>query len=297
MRFKTVLFVLTALTLNVNAQLNTDSLSISEHLLLLEPEPFYQLPLSDLEIQSKTLRIVNLQSSAVLPKGSFEVAIQHRFGALEGGIDKLWGIDNLNSMRVGFDYGITNHFTAGIGRSSLKKTFNGFVKYKLIGSQISKFNLTYLADMAIDGRSESDWGLTPFYATHRFMYTHSLLMSCKVSEKLFVGLNPTLVHFNYVQETVMSNDIPVIAGYVRVGATKHLNFTFEASQIVGLGLTVPQKENPSVGIGVEYFTPNHAFQISLSNTRSFNEPYFMVEDSPSNAINQFCLGFNIVRRW
>jgi len=100
MRFKTVLFVLTVFTLNVNSQLNTDSLSNSEHLLLLEPEPFYQLPLSDLEIQSKTLRIVNLQSSAVLPKGSFEVAIQHRFGALEGGIDKLWGIDNLNSMLV-----------------------------------------------------------------------------------------------------------------------------------------------------------------------------------------------------
>lgn len=297
MRINIILFILLGLVTRVYAQVNTDSSSNSEHLLLLEPEPFYQLPLSDLEIQSKTLRIVNLQSSAVLPKGSFEVAIQHRFGALEGGIDKLWGIDNLNSMRLGFDYGITNDFTAGIGRSSLKKTFNGYVKYKLIGSQLSKFNLTYLADMSIDGRAESDWGLTPFFATHRFIYTHSLLMSCKVSEKLFVGLNPTLVHFNYIQETAMSNDIPVIAGYVRVGATKHLNFTLEASQIVGLGLPVPQKENPSVGIGVEYFTPNHAFQISLSNTRSFNEPYFMVEDSPSNAINQFCLGFNIVRRW
>lgn len=297
MKFKTLLFMLTAFTLNVNAQVNNDSASNDVQLLLLEPEPFYYLPLEDLQIQSKTMRIVNLQSSAVLPKGSFEVAIQHRFGALEGGIDKLWGIDNLNSMRLGFDYGITNDFTAGIGRSSLKKTFNGYVKYKLIGSQLSKFNLTYLADMAIDGRSESDWGLTPFYATHRFIYTHSLLMSCKVSEKLFIGLNPTLVHFNYVQETAMSNDIPVIAGYVRVGATKHLNFTLEASQIVGFGLTVPQKENPSFGIGVEYFTPKHAFQISLSNTRSFNEPYFMVEDSPSNAINQFCLGFNIVRRW
>ena len=297
MRIKIIFLMILGWVTRVDAQVNTDSSANSEHLLLLEPEPFYQLPLSDLEIQSKTLRIVNLHSTTVLPKGSFELAIQHRFGALEGGIDKLWGIDNLNSMRVGFDYGITNDFTAGIGRSSLKKTFNGYVKYKLIGSQISKFNLTYLADMAIDGRAESDWGLNPLFTTHRLIYTHSLLLSYKVSDKLFVGLNPTLVHFNYVQETVMSNDIPVIAGYIRVGATKHLNFTLEASQIVGLGLTVPQKENPSVGIGVEYFTPNHAFQISLSNTRSFNEPYFMVEDSPSNAINQFCLGFNIVRRW
>ncbi len=296
MRFKLCIVVLFGWTFSLNAQISSES-SQKETILLLEAEPNFQLPLEELPIQSKSLRIVNLHAPTVLSKGSFEIAIQHRFGAIEGGIDKLWGIDNMNSMRLGFDYGLTNRLTAGIGRSSLKKTFNGFVKYNFIGKQNSRFNLTYLADMAVDGRAESDWGMNPFYQTHRFYYTHSLLMSFKVIDKFVIGFNPTIVHFNFVQSSEMSNDIPVFAGYARFGVNKHLNFTVETSQIVSFGLNVPQKENPSVGIGVEYFTPKHAFQISLSNSRSLNEPYFMVEDSPSNSMSQFCLGFNIVRRW
>jgi hypothetical protein len=254
-------------------------------------------PVEDLNIKSKSLRIINGHSSAVLPKGSFEISIVHRFGQVSTGIDNLWGIDNLNSNRIGFDYGATKKLTVGAGRSSYYKTFNGYLKYSLVGDYSSPFSLAYVADMIVDGRSTTDWNLNPFYFTHRINYTHQLIASYTFHPKLIVGITPTIVHMNMVDGLNMRNDIPVMGGYVRMAVNKHMSFTLEANKITSFGLNLPIKANPTVGLGFEYFTPKHAFQISLSNSRMLNEPYFMVTDQVPNTFSQFCLGFNIVRRW
>jgi len=254
-------------------------------------------PVLDLNIKAKSLRIINGHSSAVLPKGSFEITIAHRFGQVSTGIDNLWGVDNMNSNRIGFDYGATKKITFGAGRSSYYKTFNGYLKYALIGNYASKFNLSYLIDVAVDGRSTSDWNLNPFYFTHRFNYTHQLIASYTFHPNLVVGFTPTLVHMNLVDGLNMGNDIPVMGGYVRLALNKHASFTLEANKITSFGMDLPIKSYPTVGLGFELFTPKHAFQISLSNSRMLNEPYFMVTDQVPNRFSQFCLGFNIVRRW
>jgi len=260
-------------------------------------DPGEYAPVLDLNIKSKSLRIINGHSSAVLPNGSFEISIAHRFGQVSTGIDNLWGVDNMNSNRIGFDYGITKKITFGAGRSSYYKTFNGYVKYALVGNYASNFNLTYLVDMAIDGRSTSDWNLNPFYFTHRINYTHQLIASYAFHPNLVVGFTPTLVHMNLVDGLNMGNDIPVMGGYIRLALNKHASFTLEANKITSFGMDLPIKDNPTVGLGFELFTPKHAFQISLSNSRMLNEPYFMVTDQVPNTFGQFCLGFNIVRRW
>ena len=90
-------------------------------------------PLTKTHIQSKSLRLITGQTTSTLPKGTFELAIQHRFGALSSGSENLFGLDNYNSVRIGFDYGISKRFTAGFGRSSLRKTWNAYGKWRFIG--------------------------------------------------------------------------------------------------------------------------------------------------------------------
>ncbi len=280
-----------------NAKCEFDGKNDSAKLLLLTETDINYLPLTDLPIHIKSNRIINFQSSAVLPKGSLEVSIQHRFGALNTGIDNLWGIDNLSSMRLGIDYGITNNLTAGIGRSSLNKTYNVYGKYRLIGNSISPFTLTYLADMMVDGREENTWGLKPFFFSHRINYVHTLLASFKVKDFLFIGISPTLVHKNLVELSTDDNDIYVVSAYVRAKVIPKVYLTLEGSKIIETSVNVPQNVKPSFGLGVEYYTPKHVFQLSFSNTRSLNEAYIMAVDQPVMDFSQFCLGFNIVRRW
>jgi hypothetical protein len=275
------------------ADVNLDSTEIPMNQSL----PVSELPLEDMNIQARSLRLITGHTGATLPKGSYELAIQHRFGEIGSGAENLYGIDNLNSMRIGFDYGLFDRLTLGVGRSSLRKTGNAYVKWRFLGKEQSPFTVTYLADAAMDGRKTENWGLSPFFATHRLNYTHQVIFSYCYKNNFQVALAPTIVHFNLVDKEIYSNDVPAIGLQARKLITNHITLTLEANQVIDGIVTVKAKTNPTIGFGFEYFTSRHVFQVNLTNARTLNEPYFMVSDNVSTEMNSFCLGFNLIRRW
>lgn len=254
-------------------------------------------PLTKTHIQSKSLRLITGHTTSTLPKGTFELAIQHRFGALSSGAENLFGLDNFNSIRVGFDYGISDQITAGFGRSSLQKTWNACSKWRFIGKPDSKFNASYIADVAIDGRHSSKWGLDPFFWSHRLAYTHQLALSYAPTNTTLIGLTPSLVHLNLVEKSNYSNDIPVLGFFARQQVSKKLALTIEGSTLLNGIVPTQSKQNPTLGLGFEYYTPQHVFQVNITNSRSMNERYFLIQSPNSVEIKDFCLGFNLIRRW
>src|SRR6201985_1039296 len=79
----------------------------------------------------KATHVVNMQTVESTAKGALNFVIQHRFGQLNSGSYNFFGLDNA-TLRLGLDYGITDDLTVGVGRSSYLKTFDGYVKYKLL---------------------------------------------------------------------------------------------------------------------------------------------------------------------
>src|SRR5689334_180928 len=77
----------------------------------------------------KAKHIVNMQTIEAPAAGALEFIIQHRFGQLNSGAYNFFGLDNA-TLRLGLDYGITDRFDLGIGRSSYQKTYDGYLKYK-----------------------------------------------------------------------------------------------------------------------------------------------------------------------
>ena len=78
----------------------------------------------------KSTRVINGQSMELLGKGVLDVRILHRFGLISNGAEQFFGLDEA-SMRMGFDYGITNNLMVGVGRSTLNKELDAF--YALYG--------------------------------------------------------------------------------------------------------------------------------------------------------------------
>ncbi len=74
--------------------------------------------------------VVNGHSVETLLEGEMEMIIGHRFGRLNGGAYELFGLDQAN-IRIGLDYGIKKYLNIGIGRSSLGKEFDGFIKLRI----------------------------------------------------------------------------------------------------------------------------------------------------------------------
>ena len=79
----------------------------------------------------KSTRIVNGHSIETIGKHNLDFRISHRFGYLNSGGYNLFGLDNA-TLRLGLDYGVTNRLMVGIGRSSVDKEYDAFVKYKLL---------------------------------------------------------------------------------------------------------------------------------------------------------------------
>ena len=85
----------------------------------------------------KSTRIINSHSVEMIGKHNLDYRISHRFGYINGGIYELFGLDNA-SMRNGLEYGVTNRLNVGLGRSSIDKEFDGYVKYKILRQSIWK---------------------------------------------------------------------------------------------------------------------------------------------------------------
>jgi hypothetical protein len=91
-------------------------------------------------------RFINLHSANVPAKNELQMLIQHRFGDISGGFYDFFGLDYA-SMRLGFEYGITNDLNVGIGRSNYMKTFDSFIKYRIL-KQSASMPLTLTATVA-----------------------------------------------------------------------------------------------------------------------------------------------------
>ncbi|PHX92288.1 MAG: hypothetical protein CK532_04140 [Flavobacteriales bacterium] len=90
-------------------------------------------------LDRKSLRIINMHGAAVLPKGKWEIFIQHRFGTFQTGPYNWYGFDQ-SYMRLGFDYGLSDATSMGISRSSMQKTADVYFKYQFIGKTIKRVN-------------------------------------------------------------------------------------------------------------------------------------------------------------
>src|SRR6478609_9509493 len=77
----------------------------------------------------KSSRVINGHSIEMIPKGNMDFRILHRFGLVNTGANNLWGLDQA-TMRFGFDYGLFRDLTVGVGRSTLNKELDGFIKYR-----------------------------------------------------------------------------------------------------------------------------------------------------------------------
>lgn len=240
-------------------------------------------------------RIVNGHSVETNQEGVMKFIISHRFGTVDGGAYEFFGLDAA-TMRVGFDYGITNNITVGIGRSSFEKTFDGFAKWKMFqqssGEKNMPFTITYFTAMAIKGQKWDNPDRENLFAS-RLFYTHQLLIAKKFSNSFSLQLMPTLVHRNLVASPDISNDVFAFGVAPRAKISK--NFTLTAEYYYVLPNQLDEQYRNSLALGFNIDTKRHVFQIQLGNSQGMTEKFFVAETLGDWLSAEVHLGFNITR--
>ena len=240
----------------------------------------------------KGKKIVNGQSVELTSKGVLQFQIQHRFGTLNSGFYNLFGLDN-SQIRLGFDYGIKDWMSVGVGRSSALKTIDASTKIRLKRqSNIDKnFPFTIATNSAvfikqyrwIEMEEES------FVFSNQLSYIHQLLVARKISRDLSVQISPTFVHYNLVNDAEKNDRISLGFG-ARQKLTNRISVNAEYF------IQIKEKMNNDVlSFGFDIETGGHVFQLHLSNSPAMIEPAFIHETTGDWGQGDIYFGFNISR--
>jgi hypothetical protein len=243
----------------------------------------------------KTTRLINGHTVENVGKGVLDVKISHRFGTLNKGAYELFGLDNA-TMRLGVDYGITRDLMVGIGRSTFQKTFDGFVKMKLLRQSTGKKNMpvtvSYVATVALNSTRWADPARRNYFSS-RLSYTHQLLIGRKFSEGTSLQIMPTLIHRNLATYADERNTLYAIGIGGRQKLTKRISLNIEYYYQLP-DFKVAGTTNPlSVGFDIE--TGGHVFQLHFTNTTGMTERNFITGTTGKWEKGDVLFVFNISR--
>lgn len=240
----------------------------------------------------KGTHIINGHSSKTKSTGELDFLIYHRFGPVSSGIQEFFGLDQAN-MKLGFEYGITDFFNIGIGRSTYEKTYDGFVKWKFLrqksGLENSPVTMVWLSTIAIP-TVEIVKDLTTF---ERMGFAHQLMVSRKIGPKLTLQVMPGVVHLNTVPEINDDNDIIYVGGAYRYKLNQSFALTGEYYYRINPISSVETFD--VVGFGVDIETGGHVFQLHVTNSRPTYEKGFITDTTDNFWDGDIRFGFNISR--
>lgn len=241
------------------------------------------------------LRIVNGHSTYTIPKGKLDFYIQHRFGYMDQGTKNFFGLDESN-IRLGFEYGLFQSVTVGVSRSNMGKMFSGYAKWNLVKQgKENPVSATVFSDMDISGEHK-DPALVPFYPSHRYRYTHQLIVSRVFGKQRFmIQAAPTIVHRNLVDSFQEPNDLALLAMAFRYRINRTVSLTGEYSYLINHNMRT--NLIGCLGAGIELYTSGHVFQLVFTNAAALTESQYMTANNGSILGRQIRFGFNIVRRF
>jgi len=263
----------------------------------------------------KDRRIINTHSVETLPAHKLDVRIAHRFGDLageNGGFQTFFGLENATDIMIGAEYGFTDRLTVGIfrtkgagitpqGNTGLSQLTSGIFKYRLMHQtegNLVPFSLTAVGVVSLSTakKIEDNPDLIrsfPKFA-HRMATNWEVILARKFSDGFSLQVIPAYTHRNLVT-FVDENGIFSLGFATRIQINKVMGIIAD--------LTVPFNERRTsdagyyypFGIGLEFDTGGHIFQVNFTNATGIMETDYIPYTTSNWGDGQFRLGFTISR--
>lgn len=260
----------------------------------------------------KASRLINGQTIETISKNHLNFWISHRFGAVNSGfIANFFGLDEAK-IRLGLEYGLTDRWLVGAGRSSLEKTYDLYTKYKVLRqSNTMPITVTAMAGWGINTMPTGyvmESGSTMKFNNNveRYSYWSQVLVARKFTEKLSLQVMPTLIHVNKVEDPSIPNQLYALGAGGRYKLSQRFTLSAEYYHTFreleddeddddgGPG-AFPYPYRDALSFGVDIETGGHVFQFHLTNARGMVEKQFIGQNVGSWGKGDIFYGFNIAR--
>ena len=237
--------------------------------------------------------LLESQTNVVNVKGTLEMTINHRFGIVNSGPNSNDGLGILApaNIRFALNYAITNSINVGFGTTKDSRLQDFSLKAALLRQTKdgkTPLSITYFGTMAYDARTPENF----VHSTDRWSYYNQLIFAKRINRSISLQISPSISHLNYVESPMPSNVFATEIG-TRVKVTPTMaviadyNYSFAK---YNTNLT-----KPGMGLGMEYSTGSHAFQLFITNYRSILPQYNTMLNQNDFFNGKYAIGFNITR--
>jgi len=236
-----------------------------------------------------TPNLVGMSNVQHLEQGNLNVTVMHNFGIATNDVfQNFFGIDNGPNVRLGLDYGITDRWSFGIGRTTREKIYDFRTKYALIRQTTSNsipFSVGLKGDVGITTLENG------FDFNDRLNFFTSVMIARKFSDELTLQVAPMFSHFNTVR-TGEEND------HFAIGLGGEYRFSKQLALVAEFLPVIGERSDGTVNafaIGLNIETGGHVFQLFLESTRWHTEQHIISRNSTEFFKGDFRFGFNINR--
>lgn len=256
----------------------------------------------------KSTRLINGHTVETLGKKILDFRISHRFDKFSDGFYEAFGLDHAK-MRIGLDYGITDRFMFGLGRSTFEKQYDGFVKYKILRQSAGYKTMPVTVDFfaSVMRRRDTSAIISELITNHaysasdipwsnKFYYCFQFIIGRKFNDQTSLQIMPTLIHNNIVKKVTDPNNNIAIGIGGRQKISKRVSINGEYYYVLPAYKFEGTTNSLSFGLDIE--TGGHVFQLHLTNSMGMTERSFIARTPKEGgqwSKGDINFGFNISR--
>ncbi|HJV20870.1 MAG TPA: DUF5777 family beta-barrel protein [Sediminibacterium sp.] len=250
--------------------------------------------------------MIDNQTVMVPIKGTFEFAINHRFGTVDKGFKDLFGIFAAANMRLGFSYVPVKDLQIGFGAGNYNMLVDFNAKYAILKQKTDNsmpVSVTYYGNAAMDTRAKS-LSLPIINTSDRFSFFNQIMVARKFCDAFSAQAAFNYTHFNNVEgyydannviQPAMKNDHLSfsLSGRYKISPKTAIMFNYDQP------LTQHPMNNPrpNLSLGLDMNSSGHGFQVFVGNYRYSLPQYSHMYNQNDYTTGQFVIGFNITRLW
>lgn len=240
--------------------------------------------------------LINFPNHVLPGKSGLEAQIQHRFGRVNAASNDVAGIWGSANIRLGITYGVHEMWALGIGMTKFDRLYDLSFKMALMRQTRSEkrpLSIGYYTNFTLDTRPADYFELDQ----ERFSYYHQLTFSRRFSRNFSLMLGGNLSHYNMVDAGLKNDTYAVLIGG-RIKLTPKTSVLIEYNQPF---LCKEQadifKPEPGIGLGLQFATLGHAFQVFVTNYNGIVPQKNVVQSTDDFFAGDYYLGFNITRTY
>jgi hypothetical protein len=252
--------------------------------------------------------LIDNQTAYIPDANTLEFVLDHRFGPANNGIKDMFGLYAPSNIRLGLNYSIKDYLMIGVGVIKDRKLTDFRLKFNLFRQTRSNkipVGITIYGNFAIDGRADEVFG-EAYEFKNRYSFFGQVIFSRKFSNAISLQISPSFSHINSTLPGLEHDKWGLsFSGRVKFSPQSAFIFNYDVPlhiESMQENLELGFISKPNLGVGVEFSTGTHVFQIFLGTADALNPQYNMLANDNNigwgiGEKSGMMLGFTMTRLW